>query len=159
MATFYKKDENGEFIEADDQVDLLFREKSDKIVSAKLSGMREKESARIREEIEADVRKTTSENIKKELQDEISKEYQVKLDQAETENRRLDTLLRRKTIAAEYGFKPGTEQFLGEGSDDEMRAKADILRSEFQTSREITAPEKKTIDDSAMSSFVKMTDE
>lgn len=159
MATFYKKNEDGEFVEADDQVDQLFREKSDKIVSAKLSGMREKESARIREEIEADVRATASENIKKELQDEIAKEYQVKLDQAQADYQKLDIRLRQKTIAAEYGFKPETEQFLGEGTDDEMRAKADILKSEIQATRNVTAPEKKTADDSATSSFVKLTND
>ena len=54
MATFYKKTDDGEFIEADKDVDDLFRQKSSDIVSSKLTKAKEK----VREEIEDEVRKS-----------------------------------------------------------------------------------------------------
>ena len=127
MATFYKQNEDGEYIEADKDVDELFRQKSSDIVSSKLSKAKEK----LREEIEDEVRSNALENIKSEAKAELETEYKEKLEASESRARQLDIQLRRKTIAAEYGFKPDAEQFLGEGSDEDMRAKADTLKNSF----------------------------
>ena len=131
MATFYKQNDGGEYVEADSDVDELFRQKSDEIVRAKLSKSREKYEAGIREEIEADVRKNVTETIKTEVRAEVESEYKEKLDASESKANQLDIALRRKTIAAEYGFKPEAEEFLGTGNDEEMRAKADTLKNSF----------------------------
>lgn len=131
MATFYKQNDEGEYIEADKDVDDLFRQKSSDIVSAKLAKAKE----RIRSEIEDEVRSSALETIKGEAKQELEAEYKTKLEASESKARQLDIALRRKTIAAEYGFKPETEQFLGDGSYDEMRAKADTLKHSFGGSR------------------------
>ena len=127
MATFYKQNDAGEYIEADKDVDDLFRQKSGEIVSAKMAKAKEK----LREEIEDEVRSNALETIKSEAKAELEAEYKEKLDSTESRAKQLDIALRRKTIAAEYGFKPETEQFLGDGSEDDMRAKADTLKSSF----------------------------
>lgn len=127
MATFYKQTDEGEYVEADKDVDELFRQKSSDIVSSKLSKAKEK----IREEIEDEVRSNALDTIKSEAKAELEVEYKEKLEASESKVRQLDIKLRRKTIAAEYGFKPETEEFLGEGSDEEMRAKADTLKTSF----------------------------
>lgn len=127
MTTFYKQNDEGEYVEADKDVDELFRQKSGDIVSSKLAKAKEK----LREEIEEDVRKSAIETIKGEAKQELEVEYKEKLDSLEAKNKSLDVALRRKTIAAEYGFKPETEQFLGDGSDEDMRAKADTLKTSF----------------------------
>lgn len=127
MATFYKQNDAGEYIEADKDVDDLFRQKSGEIVSAKMAKAKEK----LREEIEDEVRSNALETIKSEAKAELEAEYKEKLDSSESRAKQLDIALRRKTIAAEYGFKPETEQFLGDGSEDDMRAKADTLKSSF----------------------------
>ena len=138
MATFYKKTEEGEFIEADKDVDELFRQKSSDIVSSKLSKAKEK----LRDEIEDEVRSNALETIKTEVKTEIENEYKIKLEESESKAKQLDIKLRRKTIAAEYGFKPETEEFLGNGSDDEMRAKADTLKSSFSVNASSPSMEK-----------------
>ena len=134
MVTFYKKTDDGEYVEADNDVEELFRQKSSDIVSGKLAKAREKETARIRGEIEDEVRNSALETIKSEAKAELETEYKEKLEASESRARQLDIKLRRKTIAAEYGFKPEAEEFLGEGSDDDMRAKADTLKTSFTIS-------------------------
>lgn len=138
MATFYKKTEEGEYVEADNDVDELFRQKSSDIVSAKLTKAKEK----IRDEIEDEVRKSTLETIKGEARHEIEAEYKPKLEESESKIRQLDIKLRRKTIAAEYGFKPEAEEFLGDGDDDAMRAKADTLKNSFTSNSGSVSMEK-----------------
>ena len=127
MTTFYKKTDDGEFVEADKDVDELFREKSFGIVAEKLK----KEKEKFRAEVADEVRASALETIKGEAKQELEAEYKEKLDSLEAKNKTLDTALRRKTIAAEYGFKPETEQFLGDGDDEDMRAKADTLKTSF----------------------------
>lgn len=129
MATFYKQNDAGEYVDADSDVDDLFRQKSSDIVSSKLAKAKEK----IRAEIEDEVRNSALETIKGEAKQELEEEYKSKLEASESKARQLDVALRRKTIAAEYGFKPETEQFLGEGSDEDMRAKADTLKASFSS--------------------------
>lgn len=130
MATFYKQNDAGEYVEADQDVDDLFRQKSGEIVSAKMAKAKEK----LREEIEDEVRSNALETIKSEAKAELETEYKEKLESSESKVRQLDIALRRKTIAAEYGFKPETEQFLGDGNEDDMRAKADTLKNSFASS-------------------------
>ena len=131
MATFYKQNDNGDYIEADSDVDELFRQKSNEIVSSKLAKAREKEISKIREEVEDEIRSNALETIKSEARAEVENEFKDKLETSEAKVKQLDVKLRRKTIAAEYGFKPETEEFLGDGSDDDMRAKADVLKNSF----------------------------
>lgn len=131
MATFYKLNDAGEYTEADNEVEDLFRSRSDEIIRKKLEKARERETEKIRAEIEDEVRSNSLETIKAELRGEIESEYKPKLEASESKAHELDIALRRKTIAAEYGFKPDTEQFLGDGSDDDMRAKADALKASF----------------------------
>lgn len=138
MATFYKQNDAGEYVEADKDVDELFRQKSSDIVSSKLSKAKEK----IREEIEDEVRQSAFDTIKSEAKAELETEYKAKLEESESRARQLDVRLRRKTIAAEYGFKPEAEEFLGEGSDEDMRAKADTLKTSFFTVNGPTSIEK-----------------
>lgn len=142
MATYYKKNEAGEFIEADDAVENDFRQRSDKIIREKLEKAREKYKDEIRTEIDAEVRTNTADAIKSEIRNEIEAEYKTKLDEAQEKAQQLDVALRRKTIAAEYGFKPEAEEFLGTGTDDDMRAKADALKSNFGSSNAVPAMEK-----------------
>lgn len=134
MATFYKKTDEGEYVEADSDVDELFRQKSSDIVSAKLTKAKEK----IRDEIEDEVRKSSLETIKSEAKEELEAEYKTKLEESESKARQLDIRLRRKTIAAEYGFKPETEEFLGDGDDEAMRAKADTLKNSFASNGSVS---------------------
>ena len=131
MATFYKLNDAGEYAEADNDVEDLFRSRSDEIIRKKLEKAKERETEKIRAEIEEEVRNSAIETIKSELRTEFETEYKPKLEASEAKAQQLDIALRRKTIAAEYGFKPDTEQFLGDGSDDDMRAKADVLKASF----------------------------
>lgn len=141
---FYTKDESGDYIEATDgQIEELFRSRSEKIVAKKLAVAREKMTEELRPEIEAQVRKDVTSKIEEEAREKAVSEYQGKLDEANNRVNELDVALRRKTIAAEYGFKPEAEQFLGSGSDDDMRAKADTLKSSFGQT-EANYPEKQS---------------
>lgn len=131
MATFYKQNDEGEYVEADNEVEDLFRHRSEKIIRSKLDGSREKYKTELRNEIEEEIRNSALETIKSEAKAELEAEYKDKLSASENKARELDIALRRKTIAAEYGFKPEAEGFLGDGSDDDMRAKADVLKTSF----------------------------
>lgn len=139
---FYTKDDNGEYVEATDgQVEELFRERSDRIVAKKLANAREKEAERLRPEIEEQIRKEFVPKLEAEALAKAEDRFKTQLNEAENRANELDVALRRKTIAAEYGFKPETEQFLGNGTDEEMRAKADTLKNSF-ASQSMGAPEK-----------------
>lgn len=138
---FYIKGENGEFAEAtQDQVDSTFKERFERF--------KRNESANIRGEVETKVREELTPTLKKELEDQIKAEYQPKLEEFENKAKKLDVQVRQKTIAAEYGFKSDLESFLGEGTDDEMRAKADILKN--SASGQPKPPEKKTTNTSRL---------
>ena len=138
MTTFYKQTDDGKYVEADNDVDELFRQKSSDIVSAKLAKAKEK----LREEMAEEVRKSSYESIRSEAKQELEDEYKKKLEESESKAKQLDIQLRRKTIAAEYGFKPETEQFLGDGNDEEMRAKADTLKNSFSADKQTFGIEK-----------------
>lgn len=130
-ATFYKKDDSGEYVDARDDVENYFRERSGEIVRKKLNELKERELEKVREEAEGDIRKNLTEKLESEIKAKFESDYKAKSDEYESKIHQLDTALRRKTIAAEYGFKPETEQFLGDGDEDDMRAKADVLKNSF----------------------------
>jgi ATP-dependent protease HslVU (ClpYQ) ATPase subunit len=137
---FYVKNDSGEYSKAtEQQIEELFKEKSEKIVSAKLKTRREKMRAEMEEELRNElsekVKAEIGDSIKAETRKEVETEYQKKLSESESKAKKLDIELRRKTIAAEYGFKVDAEQFLGDGTDDEMRAKADALKDSFAPSQ------------------------
>lgn len=136
---FFLKNESGEFVEAtDSDYEEAFRERSEKIIAKKLPSSLEKALA---EERPAFVEKIRKEEASK-IREEVENEFKPKLDEAEKKAGNLETQLRRKTIAAEYGFKPETEEFLGNGSEEEMRAKADTLKNSFASAQTGNFPDK-----------------
>jgi len=142
---FYTKDDSGEYTEAtDSQIEELFQARSEKIIAKKLAIAREKELERIRPELEEQIRKDYYPKLEEEAKEKAKEEFEPKLHEAENRANELDVALRRKTIAAEYGFKPEAEQFLGNGTDDEMRSKADTLKNSFATQGMPNAPEKQS---------------
>lgn len=132
MTTYFTKGENDEYQEA--TVDDMFKERHDRWVKT--------ESTRIREDVEKSLRDELAPTITKEAEDKIKSELQPKLDAAVQKAQQLETSLRQKTIAAEYGFKPGTEKYLGNGTEEEMRKEADLLKSSFNGTTK--APDKET---------------
>ncbi len=140
---YFTKNKEGEFVEVSD--DAMFKERHDRWV--------ETESAKIRKDVEKAVRDELSPVITKEVEEKVKVEWQSKLDGVETKSKELETSLRRKTIAAEYGFKPETEKYLGSGTDEEMRKEADTLKSNFAVNAK--APEKQTASNSD-SGFIKL---
>lgn len=140
----YAKNESGEFEPATDkQLAEVFKEKSDPIVARRIGEIREREVAKALEEARPGLEKTVREEISAKVRSEVEGEFKPQLEEANKAKQELEIALRRKTIAAEYGFKPETEEFLGNGTDEEMRAKADVLKNNFG-STETKAPEKQT---------------
>lgn len=152
----YIKNEAGEYAEAtDSQIEELFQTRSEKIVAKKLATAREKELERIRPELEEQIRKESLEKLTTEATEKAREDVKTQLDALTKERDDLSARLRRKTIAAEYGFKPETEEFLGTGTDEEMRAKADTLKNSFgPSSSNATFPDKKGADSVGTDSFV-----
>lgn len=126
---FYIKNESGEFVEANKEVDEEYKRRSDPIVGRRIAEKLEIELAKARPDFEKKVRSEVEESLRK----TIAAEYEGKLAEADKKYAELDVAMRRKTIAAEYGFKPNVEEFLGSGTDEEMRAKADTLRANFNS--------------------------
>lgn len=128
MVNFYVKNDTGEFVEpSEDQIDEFYKQKSDRIIAKKL----EKEREKYRAKLDGELRKEVSETIKAETRQELESEYKTKVQEAEAKVQGLEIRLRRKTIAAEYGFSPEIEEFLGDGNEEEMHAKADALKNNF----------------------------
>lgn len=153
MVEFYVKTETGEFVEpTKEQIDEYFKDKSAAIVSAKLNDDRKKYRAKI----EAELREEASKALKDEARAELEKEYGTKLSKAEADLKALDVKLRRKTIAAEYGFKPDTEEFLGDGDDESMRAKADKLKDSFGGSEREHKPIEKQTSESVNTGYASL---
>lgn len=135
---FYIKNESGEFVEANKEVENEFRRMSDPIVARRIAEKMETELNKARPDFEKKVRGEVEEALRK----TIATEYEGKLAEATKKYEDLDVALRRKTIAAEYGFKPESEEFLGSGTDEEMRAKADTLKNTFSTPAQTQTPDK-----------------
>lgn len=135
---FYIKNESGEFVDGNKEVEAEFKRKSDPIVARRIAEKLEIELEKARPDIEKKVRGEVEESVRK----TISAEYKDKLAEANKKYEDLDIAFRRKTIAAEYGFKPESEEFLGSGTDEEMRAKADTLKNTFSTPTQTQTPDK-----------------
>jgi hypothetical protein len=119
--TYYTKTEAGEFTEIDS--DKMFKERHDRWV--------EKETKQVRETAEAAIREELTPTITTEVETRIKGEFETKLEEATSTATKLETQLRQKTIAAEYGFKAGTEKYLGDGDEASMRKEADTLKTSF----------------------------
>lgn len=132
---FYIKSDDGNFAEAtQEQVDGTFKERFERF--------KRSEASNIRTEVEETVRKELTPTLKQELEQQIKADFQPKLDEAETKAKQLDIQLRQKTIAAEFGFKPETEKYLGDGTEEDMRKEAETLKSSFSST--IQGPDKTT---------------
>lgn len=160
---FYTKNESGEYTEATSaQLEEYFRSRSDKIVQNRIEAIRQSEIEKVKPELEKTLREELTKSLEPEIRKNVESEFQTKLDEAQKTIAERDTTIRQKTIAAEYGFKAGTEKFLGTGSEEEMRKNADELKSGFiATTSKTEFPEKKTTGnaDGANSDFIKLTDQ
>lgn len=119
--TYYTKNDAGEFTEVN--TDDMFKERHERWVK--------NESAKIREDVEKSVRDELTKTITEQASKSASEKYQPQIDELKTKNEELETTIRQKTIAAEYGFKPGTEKYLGTGTEEDMRKEADNLKEKF----------------------------
>lgn len=160
---FYTKNESGEYAEAtSSQLEEYFRSRSDKIVQGRIEAMRQNEIERVKPELEKTLREELTKSMEPEIRKTVEAEFQTKLDEANKTIAERETTIRQKTIAAEYGFKAGTEKFLGTGTEEEMRANADELKQGFiANSGKNEFPDKHSRDeaDGAGSDFIKLTDQ
>lgn len=151
----YIKTDSGDYVEPnDDQLEEIFKKRSDKIITRRLQATTANAIERERSNILADVKEKELPKIRQEVEaeftakiEEADKKVEAANKQAEEASRRvaeLESQICRKTIMGEYGLRPEAEEFLGTGSEDEMRAKADKLKSGFANSVEF--PEKKSAD-------------
>lgn len=124
--TYYRQDENGEYVDATEDVN--------NIVKSRLHSYKESSQAEIREEVEKTLREELTTSITSEVEEKVTQQYKPQLEEATTKASQLETKLRQTTIAAEYGFKPGTEKYLGEGTEEEMRKEAETLKTSFTAS-------------------------
>lgn len=136
MTKYFTQGEDGNYSEVD--VDSMFENRHERWVKS--------ESEKIRSEVEGKTRdeltKSLTESLTKQIGDKTKAEYEPKLKEANDKVTNLETSLRQKTIAAEYGFKAGTEKYLGTGSEDDMRKEADNLKANFVVAPK--APDKHT---------------
>lgn len=130
--TYYTQNDAGEYLEVDS--DEMFKERHDRWVK--------NESEKVRKDVETSIRDELTLTITKKVEDRVKGEFETKLTEATATTTQLQTQLRQKTVAAEYGFKPGTEKYLGEGTEEEMRKEADTLKTSFANGG--TPPEKVT---------------
>lgn len=141
---FYIKNESGEFVQADKQVEEEFERMSHSIVSRRINEKLETELAKARPEFEKKVRGEVETALRSEIRNDIEAEYKDKLAESDKKFRELDVAFKRKTVAAEYGFKPEVESFLGDGTEEEMRAKAETLKENFNSNSSASSSIEKT---------------
>lgn len=135
---FYIKNDSGEYAPAtESDYEAAFRERSDRIVTKRLhasvANALEKERPEFLKKIQAE------ETAR--IREEVEKEYQPKLTEANQKAAELENKLLRRDILSEYGLKPDAEEFLGDGTAEEMRARADKLKGGF-AHQDIKVPEK-----------------
>lgn len=134
----FTKNESGEYIPAtDEQYEEAFRDRSDKIVRKRLATSLEKALEEKRPEFEKKIREETITKIR----EEVEGEYKPKVDEAEKRAAALEQKLQRRDILNEYGLKKEAEEFLGNGTAEEMRARADKLKGGF-SNEGVKSPEK-----------------
>lgn len=128
----YSKTESGEFEPATEaELSAVFKEKSDRIVSKRIAEIREAEVSKAIEEAKPELEKTLRDELTAKIKDEVESEFKPQLEEVQRAKADLEVALRRKTVAAEYGFKPEAEEFLGNGSEEDMRSNAEKLKSNF----------------------------
>lgn len=128
----YSKNESGEFeLATEAELNEAFKEKSDRIVSKRIAEIREAEVSKAIAEAKPELEKTLREELTPKLREELESEFKPQIEEAQKAKAELECALRRKTVAAEYGFKPEAEEFLGNGSEEEMRATAEKLKNNF----------------------------
>lgn len=135
--TYYTKSEEGEFNEVKG-TDF------DQMFSDRRKRWQESESGKIREEVEASVREDLTSSVTKDVEDRLKGEYETKLNEATTTVTQLQTSIRQRDVAAEYGFKPEAAKYLGDGDEEAMRKEADSLKANFATGSK--TPSKETQD-------------
>lgn len=150
---FYIK-EGESYVEAtDDQVLTRFKERIDRIKSSEAKKVREELETTVRDELTPKITKELEKDLTKTLTEKLEGDYKSKLQDAEKKVQENEVKIRQKTLAAEYGFKPDMESFLGTGTEDEMRANADKLKENVGV---VTSkpPEKETTPAGATSGLV-----
>ena len=122
---FYIKSDDDKFIEAtQDQFDEAIKGRIKRAEETAVEKSKEELATSLREELTAELTPKLTEK----LTADIEAQYKPKVEEAQSKANELETTVRRKTIAAEYGFKPELEKFLGNGTEDEMRKEADVLK-------------------------------
>lgn len=127
---YYIKNDKGEFEEAD--VSEMFRERK--------ARWERSESRRIREETEESIRQELTEKLTADITGQVSADYDKRIAAIEsekaalaTEKQELEISFNQKKVASEYGFKPEMEKVLGRGTEEEMRAVADTIKSNYSS--------------------------
>lgn len=148
---FYTKNDQDEYVEAtQDQFEDFFK--------TRIERLRQTERDKVKAELEQSVRSELEPKLKDELTKSITEavegEFKPKLEEAESKLAKVDVQLRQKTIAAEYGFKADLESFLGDGTEEEMRGKADLLKKNALITDADPAPNKSTSDSAPTEGFV-----
>ena len=139
----YSKNESGEYEPATEaQLNEVFKEKSNGIVAKRIAEIREAEVKKATEEARPKLEQQLREELTAKIKGEVEAELKPQIDEANKAKGELEIALRRKTVAAEFGFKPETEEFLGSGSEEDMRAKAETLKSNFGAPAQPQTPEK-----------------
>lgn len=129
---FYTKNESGEMVPATEaQLEKLVSERSNGIVARRIAEIREKEVADALAKAKPELETKLRDELTAKIKSEVESEFQPLIDEANKAKGEAELALRRKTIAAEFGFKPETEEFLGSGSEEDMRAKAETLKNSF----------------------------
>ena len=122
---FYIKGDDDKFVEAT-------QEQIDKTVKGRINQAREaainetKES--LTKSLTEDLTKELTTKLTESITSEVEGQYKPKVEEAEAQVKTLTNQVNQKTVAAEYGFKPELEKYLGEGSQDDMRKEADTLK-------------------------------
>lgn len=151
---FYTKKEDGEFVEASqDQFEEFFKSRIERLRSTE----REKVKTELEESVRKEVEPKLKEDLTKTLTEQLEAQYKPKLEQTESELSKTQIQLRQKTVAAEYGFKSDLESFLGDGTEEEMRQKADVLKQNAGNVTTTQPPEKKTEESTTTQGFVTKT--
>lgn len=133
---FYIKDDSGEFVDGTEKLDDVVRNRLAKYKSA--------EENKIRPELEAKLTEELTESLTSSITEKVKGDFQAKFDDVEKAKAGLETTIRQKTIAAEYGFGVSAEKYLGDGTEEDMRKEAENLKKNFATAGSVEPPTKKT---------------
>lgn len=140
---FYKKDGDGFTEVGEEDFKQIFKERLDRIKVQQEADVRKEIEQKFRDEFTPKLTEELTTKLTGTITQKLEGDFKTKIEEATKKSAELETKIRQKTIAAEYGFKSDLESFLGEGDEDDMRAKADVLKT---TAGNVTTkpPEKKT---------------